>query len=415
MDQRLLHKFGWWLLAAGMLLYAKNMIYDVFLLSHRNDFGHLYCAGFLAARGGDIFDPQLLLSAAAQNGIERVNPFVYPPFFAIVLIPLSWVPYNSAWLLFNLLSHTAFILAVSCIIGSFRKQHEPAALWWGGLIFVSALFAPMQKTYMAGQMNTFMLLVIAAAWYSCVHQKHYIMGVILGLGAAVKVSPGFFFLYFLYKRNWKAASALLFTLAVCFGISYAYFGQKIHLNFINEVQQMSYGKSTWAQFDQKYHIEPHNQAPSALWYRLLTDNPTTTGIVDAPGTAKALSYFTAVLILAVLIIGSKWNAEANARELALWSFGMLWIPSLMWDHYLIQLLFAIAVGFRIILNGQTCRGWLFFVGMALMGMDYPFHFDYEPFKTGSGVLMMNLKLYGSIMVFLYILRNQDQSETISNS
>lgn len=413
-NQYILIQLGWCLLAAGLLLYTKTMVYDVLMFSPRNDFGHLYCAGFLAARGGDMFDAELMFRTRDQIGIRSINPFVYPPFFAVVLIPFSWVSYNHAWLIFNAISHAAFFCALHFLIQSFRKQDEPLPLWWGGLLFFSSLFTPLQKNYMAGQMNTFMLLVIAAAWYCYVLRKTWMMGIILGAGTAIKIAPGFLLLYLLYKRRWIASAFFLITVGISLGISIPYLNKDIHIHFLDEVRQMSYGSSTWSEYGQHYHVEPHNQAPAALWQRLLTDNPSTSGMISSPQFAKVISYITALLILILLVWKSRFHHELTAYEMALWSFGMLWIPSLMWDHYLIQLLFAVVVGLRLILNGNLCCLWMFFAGITLMGMDYIGNFDYPPFKSGILVLMMNVKLYGSILLFGFLYSNKDQPGTTSN-
>lgn len=415
MNQHFLQRLGWCLLTCGLLIYIKMLVYDVLMFSPRNDFGHLYSAGFLAARGGNFFDVELIRYAAGQNGIPSLNPFVYPPFFALVLIPLSWVSYNMAWIIFTLFSHAAYITSLYLLISLFRKKDEPLSLWWGGMFVFSGLFIPLQKTLMAGQMNTFMLLVIASSWYCYSKQKTWFMGMILGLGAAIKIAPGFFILYLLYKRQWVASITFLFTVGATVVISTTMLKMDIHWDFLDEVRQMSYGSSTWAELGQHFHVEPHNQSPGALWQHLLTQNPTTSGVIDSPSTAKFVSYITAILILVFLVWKTKFNAELTAHEMALWSFGMLWIPSLMWDHYLIQLLFAIVVGARMILNGKTCCMWLFCVGIVLMGMDYPYNFDYPPFKSGLGVLMMSLKLYGSVLVFLFLYGNSNQTALISNT
>lgn len=415
MNQHFLQKLGWCLLTSGILIYIKMMVYDVLMFSPRNDFGHLYSAGFLAARGGNFFDIELIRNAAGQNGIPSLNPFVYPPFFALMLIPLSWVSYNMAWLVFNFLSQAAYFASLYLLIDLFRKKNEPLVLWWGGMVLASSLFIPLQKTFMAGQMNTFMLLIITLSWYCYSKQKAWLMGMVLGLGAAVKIAPGFFLLYLLYKRQWVGSFVLLLTVGITLLISCTMLKMEVHWDFLDEVRQMTYGSSTWAEVGQHFHVEPHNQSPGALWQHLLTQNPKTSGIIDSPSLAKIVSYITAAFILLLLIWKTKFNTELTAHEMALWTFGMLWIPSLMWDHYLCQLLFALTVGMRFILHGNTCYMGLFFVGIVLLGMDYPYNFDYPPFKSGFGVLMMSLKLYGSVLLFIFLYCNGSQTATISTT
>lgn len=403
----LLNKVGAGLIAAGALLHLKGFSVDALHLAHRNDFGHLYTAAYMAPMGLNFFDPELLLKTAGRIGVPRVNPFVYPPFFALLLIPLRWFAYNGAWMVFTAASYAALLLSLRTLIGIFKRPGEPARLWWGAALTFTAFYDPLARNFAAGQVNTFLLLILCLAWKWILENKPVRAGAILGLGAAFKVTPGFFVLYLVWKRRWRAAGALVFVVLASMGVSLAVLGIEPHLSFLNETRQMAYGSSTWEQFGQHYHVEPHNQAPAALWHRLLTVNPSTNGIADAPGVANTLCYLTAFAVVAALVFKSPPSSPPGAVEFALWTIGPLWLPSLLWDHYFVQMLFALAVAARIALNGGTAALPWAIAGTALLCA--PYFYDFPPFKEGLATLAMSVRLYGSAMVFAYLWANMDRA------
>lgn len=403
------------LLILGGVFYLQAALFQGFLFAHRNDFAHLYIAGYLANHGGNFFDPaQALRVHRALEIPTGLNPFVYPPFFAILLIPLSWLTYDAAWSIFTLLSHCAFFISLTLLVRMFRQEFEEPLLWWGGLVFFSAIFTPLINTYTAGQVNTFLLLIICLAWYAIRQGQGICAGVVLGLGASVKVTPAFLLLYFAWKREWRVFLSGILILLLTFLISWLVLGAEVHTSFLSEVPQMSYGSSTWAQFNQHYHDEPHNQAPAALWYRLLTLNHSTLGIKNSPLLARLLSYLTAFILLSLLIWKTPIKPPPSAWEYSLWLIVMLMLPSLMWEHYLVQVFFAIAVALRLFLDRarlEDLSGYkASLLALALGLMAVPYLYNFEPFRQGWLTLAMSVKLYGLLCLVVFLLWNRPQDD-----
>lgn len=426
MDQRefgVVRASGVVLFIIGGVFYLHQQVAYAWQFATLNDFKHLYLAGYLAARGGNFFDAGLMLRTTDFLQIPPgINPFVYPPFFALLLIPLAWLDFQSAWLLFTLASHAAFWIALLTIVSLVRRDESHTAAWLGILTVLAAAFFPLLKNYTAGQMNTFLLLIIALAAYLYHRGAKIQTGLLLGFGASLKVAPAFLLLYFAWKREWRILAAGLTFLAAAFFISLAVLGIEPHLAFLHEVRQMGYGSSTWAQYGQHFHVEPHNQSPSALWYRLLTDNPVTQGIMDSPWLAKAFSYLTAAGIFAFLLAWTpRTDREQFLEEYSMWTLAMLLLPSLMWDHYLVQAVLAIAVMLRLLLEGKTRAALLLGLGLALVLVptvyDRPSAYFEQPiFLQGWATLAMPVKLYGLLMLAVYLaLHRKPAANPTSNS
>ncbi len=412
MDRFGLRSFGWLLCIIGLAAYMQNQVINTVFVESRNDFKHLYIAGYLAWHGGDMFDPEMmfrsanLLLSSGPDAPVAINPFVYPPFFAILLIPLAFLPYDAAWLVFNLLSHAAYLASLSLLVRLFRKQSEPETLWWGVLLLLSAVLFPLQRSFWAGQMNTFMLLCICASAYALDRKQDIQAGLWLGLGAAIKVSPGFLLVFLLYKRKWKSFVAGMVLIGTSVLISISVLGWQVHSEFIDETRQMSYGSSTWADVGQgaQFHLEPHNQAPAAVWYRFLTQSNLSQGIIDAPAMAKIMSYLTAILIMLCLLMVTRANHdETQLWDYSLWCIAMLLLPSLMWDHYLVQAMIAVALAMRILFDGRPRLVWLLAFGVWLMIV--PFNYWLEPRSIGWGVFWAAPKLYGVLCLAAFLVLN----------
>lgn len=396
---------GLFLLIMGALFYAQSSGLLSYL-SHRNDFAHLYLAGYLADRGGDFFNASLMLKAHKALAIPTgLNPFVYPPFFALLLIPLSWFSFDTAWTFFFIVSHLAYLAALALTIRLLCKPGDSRLFWWGILLSLSACFYPLPRTYSAGQMNTFILLCIIGAYFLYTRKRDWAAGITLGFGAAIKVSPAFLLVYFAWKGRWKTVMAGGLTILISVLLSLAWLGPERHREFLQEVKQMSYGSSTWAQYGQHYHVEPHNQAPSAVWYRLLTHNPSTTGIIDSPSLAKTFSNLTALVILAsLLFLTPVFRGPCTFWEYGLWTIAMLLLPSLFWDHYLVQIIPVIAYALYRQWTEDTKWGLSLAIGTALLAL--PYYYDNPYFKHGFWTLLMAIKLAGILLLVAWLLGNR---------
>jgi hypothetical protein len=407
--------FGLFLLITGVVFYLQQAFFADYLFAHRNDFAHLYLAGYLADRGGHFFDSDLLIKAKLALQIPTgLNPFVYPPFFAVLLRPLSWFSYDWAWNLFTLLSHAAYFAALALLIHLFRREHESTLLWWGTLLALSAFYDPLHRTFAAGQVNTFLLLLFCLGWYFIRTNHITWAGILFGLGASIKVSPAFLLLYLGWKGQWSGLFAGIVTIVGTTALSWAILGMDVHFSFVHEAQQMSYGESTWAHLGMHYHVEPHNQAPSALWYRLFTSNPATQGLLHSPLFARFLSWFSAALLISLLLwFTPRGKSSPVAMEYSLWLLALLLLPSLLWDHYLVQVLFIYTFGFRLILDGTRKYPAAAFLAFALTAVPYPF--SLQAFSQGWYIWLASIKLYGIILLLMFLLLNWQVAEPLNKS
>ncbi|SFK62200.1 alpha-1,2-mannosyltransferase [Amycolatopsis sacchari] len=130
-------------------------------------------------------------------------PFTYPPFAALVFAPLLTVPPQVALIALTVVSVVALGAVLALCLGRF-----------GPLVLVAqavALFSePVRATLGFGQVNILLMLLVAVDVLAFRRR-----GYLVGLAAAVKLTPLAFVLFFFVRRDFRASARALGTFAGC--------------------------------------------------------------------------------------------------------------------------------------------------------------------------------------------------------
>ncbi len=408
----------WWgLIALAVVWYGLNAVWEPIRYGSRNDFGHMLIGGFQAAWGGDLYSILQAQRVTTQYGISHFNPFVYPPFMALAMIPLSWFSFHAAWVFWSLLSHIlAFSsgLLIRRILIHIRGGHDP----WGGLRFwtvwigLLGLYHPWIRSLDAGQFNAVLLFGLVLALYWLLKDKPIRAGLVLGLLAGMKVAPILVILWLFVWGRPKAAVSGLCTFGGTAIAGLVFCGWDNTLRFLRLTAQMSYGSSTWQELNMAFHVDPANQAPSSVFYRLMTYNEKTLGVVDAPSWAYTLSIVTALSVL-FLVARKSWGRFSH-RAFLLGTATMLLVPSLLWDHYLVQWLPAVVILGADVRRRSGLSLATYIVAVVLLALPFtlgagsePAHlnFFHPQYSSGWWVLVPAHKLLGFLLTFGLLLRD----------
>ncbi|MFJ8959724.1 mannosyltransferase [Lentzea sp. NPDC102401] len=148
-------------------------------------------------------------------------PFTYPPFAALVFLPLSALPWLAAKIVWQVLSlvclwwlvRTALKLLADEAEQPFDGTWRRRALLWTA---IALWFEPVRKTLDFGQIN---LALIAGTFAAMVATRQAVAGLGVGVAAGMKLTPAISGLYFLVTRRWKAAlwSLAGFAITVALG------------------------------------------------------------------------------------------------------------------------------------------------------------------------------------------------------
>jgi alpha-1,2-mannosyltransferase len=164
--------------------------------------------------GGDMYGPL----PATISGLAL--PFIYPPFAAMVLLPLVLTPWTVAWVGLFALSLAA--LAVTLYVVARRVW--PAGGRGGALSLsttalpLALVLEPVRETVEFGQINLVLMALVAVDCLAV--RTRWPRGLLVGLAAAVKLTPAAFVLFFLLRRDTRAAAVTVLTAVAATGLGF---------------------------------------------------------------------------------------------------------------------------------------------------------------------------------------------------
>ncbi len=149
---------------------------------------------------------------SAMTEAPQLLPFTYPPFSAVLSVPLALIPFGAVGWLWTLLQ----VAATTAIVwyAGYRLIHRTGA-WLP--IALALLTAPMLWLHPVsdgirfGQVNAFMVL---ASLMDLRRPRPRLLrrvppGVLVGLAMSVKLTPGVFVIHYVVNRRWKEAATAL--------------------------------------------------------------------------------------------------------------------------------------------------------------------------------------------------------------
>ena len=184
--------------------------------------------------GGDMY------GALPETSNHITLPFIYPPFAALVLLPLAVAPWAAAWI--GLLALSTAALGLTFFVVARRLWPSGGR---GGALSVASValplallvqpgkaidfsrpaphipaFAlePVMQTIEFGQVNL-LLMALVAADVLVVHPR-WPRGALVGIAAAIKLTPAAFVLYFLLRRDYRSAAVAAIACAAATGVAF---------------------------------------------------------------------------------------------------------------------------------------------------------------------------------------------------
>ncbi len=169
---------------------------------------------------------------AAVNDSPYGLAFIYPPFSALLFIPLAIVPVGFAKLLMFFLNAAACTVFFGVVVvaalddwGRLRNWRSLTAsisvktatvLTAAAVVYVLSL--PVKDTFEFGQVN--LILAAMVALDILVPQVPWPRGLLVGLAVAIKLTPAVFIGYFLVTRQWRAVAVSLATATSAMALSW---------------------------------------------------------------------------------------------------------------------------------------------------------------------------------------------------
>ena len=146
-------------------------------------------------------------------------PFTYPPFAALVFFPLHLLPERAAQIVWSLVNVVALFALVWLSVRAARPGlgRRPLALWSLLLMTPAFFIEPVHLTLSFGQVN---ILLAAMALYDLTGEARVgrwtlPKGVLVGVVAAIKLTPLVFVPFLFVTRQTRAGCTALATFVAC--------------------------------------------------------------------------------------------------------------------------------------------------------------------------------------------------------
>jgi hypothetical protein len=383
---------------------------------HGNDFKHLYAGTRILAAGHNPYDPaELARFAQLQgwvdgDGAPVINPFVYLPTTGLLLRPLAALPYPAAQTVWFWLNWALAWGIVAAAPRWLRLERPDLARLAGATLLAGGM--PFLRQMTAGQMNVATAALLTVAGGLLLRRRAGWAGVALGIGFTWKIAPALLIGALAVRRRWWPGIATgVLTGGGLWLASFALAGPEAQRDGLRQVMQMGYGRSTWEALGRDYYRDPFNQSPNALMHHLWTENPYTVPWKElGAGAANGLTVGVS-LILTAAWLTAEWRGRTGGRESAAQNSAerdmalywgstllMLLLPSILWDHYVVQALPALMVWIGARAAAIRPGRALMAVGMIAL-LAIPWMHTTPAHREGAGILLMSLRLWPLLVLY----------------
>ena len=282
-------------------------------------------------------------------GMERQLGAYSPqtPLTMLPIVPLAGLPVQRAkqiWLLCNL----AF-LGVTVLLLSRVSKFRPEQIW----LLVFCGYHSLYNNFLFGQYYVFLLFLLTATLYLLDRRLESASGFVAGLTFGLKLYGGPLFIFFLIKRKWKAAAAMLAAMILCGIVAIKLFGwPDIHYYLTNVLVRSldansgdpySTGASTVSNMLRHLFLREPELNPHPLW--------------NSPPLFFLLHTFVSLAIAAVLILASVLKPASDRRDFAWFVVATLLLSTNSASYVFIVLLLPL------VLLLEESEGWetVFFI------------------------------------------------------
>lgn len=150
------------------------------------------------------------------------------PTSSLPFLPLAGLPPLTA-------KHVWTIASLAMLAVTIALLRSLAVLGWRELLLLTLLSFPVHRNLLLGQAHVLLLLVMTSAFWLYSRGWRAASGAVIGIGVGLKIFPALFFLYFLRKRDVRAAVGLALAIAAIIAVSVAVFGAELNRTYATQV------------------------------------------------------------------------------------------------------------------------------------------------------------------------------------
>ncbi len=332
--------------ATALLVFVQHYVL-AFLLADHLDLPTFLLAARALAAGENIYDPAVL-AAHLDEGMPRrvIMPYIYLPFFALLLRPLAELPLTVAYPIFLLLNSALWpLLAYLCLrlIDPPHRLRMPLAAL---TLLLLTFYLPSVQTINRGSPSLLVACLVVGALLLERQGRSRTAGVLLAAVTLIKVVPILALGYLALRRRLRAVSAAAVSGAVMLGASVLAAGLEPHLQWFRKVAPSLATAGRTDTFWQPA-CTAENQSLTGFFCHLLGK--------DGPYLPAAAGAGVLVLALAALVLWRRRGPGLDALEISLLSVVMLMVSTVTWFHHMTLMLLP---GLTLVVEATRLRGRL---------------------------------------------------------
>jgi hypothetical protein len=351
-------KFAWilWLLAALVAIaFFSIKIHNwgpVLDAPEQSDFEVYYYSGVISKIKPEFLYHHLKWSEASGGEFRYRLPFLYIPAYAVLMRPLSELPYHTAkqvWFWCSIIAIVVTVYILYRYIPS-KKVLTLSVIFW--LLNPAAL-----DTLFLGQVNAFLALLLTLACVGLGNPKYAVQllaGMCLGFASAIKPFPIGLALFAFSRKHYSYVAGTVVSLILLFVIGFAALPLKVTQDYFN----VMLGVAT--EFAPPGVAIFWNQSIAAFWSKLNMPIDVMIGTSPPPNPmwVTVLSVvssfgFAGLTIKALLQKKDREGREISIYEICLVLIAMLLLTPNTWWHYLLITTFIFIAIAKILLNHST--------------------------------------------------------------
>jgi hypothetical protein len=270
---------------------------------------------------------------AGRSIYSNVN--FHPPINALLFVPLSYLPYSIAIIIWSCLSSLFYFITILIVIIELQIQLSPRLRIL--IIGLAWMYYPFLGHIALGQLSLLLSLLVIGAWGLQRHHHEKIAGALLGVACLIKLFPGIFLLFLILRRRFKAALTMVTVIIVGWLSTILIIGPEDVLLYVTQMAKMD--AETNAVF-------PLNLSITGVFGRLFSAGPWVQPIISNPRISIWLTFFFS-LGLFILWIMQTWKMEktimGDDRAYAVTLLAMMLISPITWEHAFVMLVLPFGI------------------------------------------------------------------------
>ena len=291
---------------------------------------------WMAARdlvaGRPLYRP--LSEEAASVGVAgtfKLGHTTHPPTAALAVLPLAWLDYRPAMVVWNLVGLAILAATVWLVVRELGWSPERSTVLAGVALLLA--WVPLWDVVEHGQSGLVVLGLLAVGWRALRREAEVEAGIALGAAAALKLYPGLLVVYLLLVGRRRAVAAAAATVLVLAGIVTAIAGPSAWTRFVAlGLPELRRWWPNWmgvslTNFVARLFMPDEKTVP-------LAQSPVVAGLLIGAGTLAALA--------ATVMACARDRANLD-RAFALVITLSLLVSTVAWPHYFVVLLLPLAL------------------------------------------------------------------------